>query len=248
MRTRRFVRLRRWSSGVLAAGSALVLAVGLSLFAARAVAVVEEFNAATPGGLSLVMEGVGEVSEDLSAPIYWQVSAAMTGDRLGTLTLELRKDGPLSRNARGLVVTIDRCSERWEPTDAAPSCGLEQQRVLVATPREDYSTSSPTFDLQGITDVRGKFLLVALTLDQGSNPDIAELLTLSATISIGLTAANDSPPIGEGAPTDDRGHLALTGVDVLALTLVAVGALALGVTITAARRRRESNGDGGDAA
>jgi hypothetical protein len=225
------------------ATSALVS--GLSLFSLRAVAVVNTVTIVQqPGILKLTSNLPHNEVLDLAPghPVYWQIGADLTQDLTGSLVLEIRKTGDLATNAHGLIVAIERCSDPWLNLKSTPSCGKEQHPVVVATPVDDNSSNSAVFDLAGITEAHGKYLLVTLSLNAPANVADEDLMSLTGDVGIGLTAAGDGFPSGPGnavpgaLPADSRATLAMTGIDALALFLVAVGVLGLGAVFSRLRR------------
>ncbi|TFD88922.1 hypothetical protein [Cryobacterium serini] len=230
-------------AAAVVAASALVS--GLSLFSLRAVAVVNTVTIVQqPGVLKLTSNLSRDEVLDLAPgdPVYWQIGADLTQDLTGSLVLEIRKTGDLATNAHGLIVAIERCSEPWLNLESTPSCGEEHHFVLVATPVDDNSSNSAVFDLAGITEAHGKYLLVTLSLNAPTNVDDEDLMSLTGEVGIGLTAAGDgflSEPgsaVQGSLSADSRATLAMTGIDALALFLVAVGVLGLGAVFSLLRR------------
>lgn len=221
------------------------LVSGLGLFSMRAVAVVNEVMMVEQSGVLTLTSSLPRdelLNLTPEQPVYWHVGADLTRDLTGSLVLEIRKSGDLATHPLGLIVTIERCDEPWLNLDSTPSCGQNQQPVLVATPFDDNSTNSAVFDLAGITHANGKYLLVTLTLNTHEDRAGNDLMLLSGELGIGLTAAGDevaSEPGNSarvGSPSDTRGTLALTGPDALALFLVTLGALGLGAVFSLRRR------------
>ena len=230
-------------AAAVVAASALV--GGLGLFSLRAVAVVNAvMMVQQPGVLTLTSNLPHEEVLDLTPghPVYWHIGAGLTRDLTGSLVLEIRKSGDLATHAHGMIVEIERCNEPWLNLDSTPSCGEDQQPVLVATPIDDNSTNSAVFDLAGITQANGKYLLVTLSLNAPANVPNEELMLLTGELGIGLTAAGDEVANESGnpaqlpLPSDSRDTLVVTGIDALALFLVAFGVLGLGATISLLRR------------
>ena len=124
--------------------------------------------------------------------------------------------------------------------------------MLVATPFDDNSTNSAVFDLAGLTQAHGKYLLVALSLNAPENAANDELMLLTGTVGIGLTAAGDDVanvpgnPVQVPLPADARATLVVTGIDALALFLVAFGVLGLGAVFSLLRRFGPTHTDAQD--
>ena len=104
------------------------------------------------------------------------------------------------------------------------------------------STSSAVFDLAGIAKAHGKYLLVTLSLNAPDNVADEDLMLLTGELGIGLTAAGDDVasepgnPVQVPLPADVRATLGMTGIDALALFLVAFGVLGLGAVFSLRRR------------
>ncbi|SFH27402.1 hypothetical protein SAMN05216274_102240 [Cryobacterium levicorallinum] len=237
--------------GLLAVAFVAAVAVvsGLGLLSVRAVAVIQTVTTVSePGILELTSSLPHDAVLDLTPgkPVYWQIGAALTQDLTGSLVLEIRKSGDLATNGRGLILVIDRCSEPWTNLETTPRCTNEREHVLVATPLDDNSSVSGIYDLAGISEARGKYLLVALSLNVASEAAGNDLMGLSGEVGIGLTAAGDNSstgpaikPPGGSYSAGGGDNLALTGIDALALVLVAVGVLALGIVVSMIRRFAE---------
>ena len=247
-----------WTRGTRSGAVVAVLTLvgGLGLFSGRAAAVVADVvTVQQPGFLAVTTDLPRNEIINLSpgTPVYWQIGADLTNNLTGSLVLEMRKSGQLATSADGLVVEIERCSEPWLNLDTMPTCGLEREPVLVATPDEDYRFDSPTIDLLGIPATTGKYLMVTLSLNLPPGETGRTVMGLTGSVGIGLTAAGTafpgdagteggtgSPGPGDSAAGDSvaapAGSLATTGLDALALILVGAGAIGLGVAVAGARR------------
>ncbi|WP_104135748.1 hypothetical protein [Cryobacterium sp. Y62] len=247
--TRGIAPARRRGLLAVALVAAVAVVSGLGLLSVRAVAVIQTVTTVSqPGILELTSSLPHDVVLNLTPgkPVYWQIGAAVTQGLTGSLVLEIRKSGDLAINARGLNVVIDRCSEPWTNLETTPSCTNEREHVLVATPLDDNSSVSGFYDLAGISEARGKYLLVALSLNVAPETADNDLMGLSGEVGIGLTAAGDNSSTGQAMETPGGSYsagggdnLALTGIDALALVLVAVGVLALGIVVSMIRRFAE---------
>ena len=213
---------------------------GLGLFSLRALAVVNTVTTVQePGYLHLTSDLAVDEVLDISPgePAYWQITANLTQVRSASLVLEIRKDGDLAAHRHGLVMAVERCNAPWQNLNTTPRCDNERVQVLVATPRNDNCQHSAIYDLGGISSARGKYLLVELSLNMRGTTD-KSVMGLTGTVGVGLTAAGDKtaqPATGDAA-SDIASPLSLTGIDVLALVLIGLGALGLGAVISAARR------------
>jgi hypothetical protein len=228
-------RLGRTVAASLMAGVSFVAlaAGGIALAGAANAALIDVPPTGTPGRLVLSSDPYPAEFLDLSPgdPGYWEVGARIENATKATLSLELRKSGQLVEHPRGLIMTVDVCSVEWTGLDSSPSCSTGAQRVTVATPEDDYTESSPTFDLAPITAGAPEYLLVTLAVED-SPEAMADttLMGLTGDMGVGLTATafDDVPvkPVTPGGGTGGGG-LANTGVNLWALG--AVGALAAGL-------------------
>ncbi|PSL37658.1 hypothetical protein CLV49_1265 [Labedella gwakjiensis] len=222
--------------------SAGVLVGGLSLLATSAQAAFQPVpETGDPGRLVLLSDPYPAEFLDLQPGVvrYWQVTATIEGATQASLVLEVRKDGELVERPDGLVMTIERCDTAWTGVPDAPQCAAGRAAVASATPDDDYTTSSPVFDLDGV-DADGTHLLVALSLVAEDSGD-ETLMGLEGDMGLGLTAAAVDPvtPEEPGRPSPPPGGgLAVTGVDPLGLILAAFGAVGLGAALLVSRARR----------
>lgn len=190
---------RAWSPSrlVLASIATLVLVVGASLFSVRAFAALTNVpETGTPGYLSLRSDPYPAQFLELSpgSPARWQIAADLRDAETATLTLEMRKDGELVDHPRGLEVTVERCDTEWAGFPAAPTCSANPVLVTRATPLDDYATSSPIFDLDGVTAASGTYLLVTLAVEDSPEAAADEsLMNLTGDIGFALTATGDAP-------------------------------------------------------
>lgn len=281
---------RRRGHGARVAGlalSAAALVVGfcaLGQAASAAWAPVPETG--TPGRLELWSDSASGQFRDLQPGrvVYWQVlatvessgrgGAASTRDAAGSgpvasLTVELLKRGALAEHSGGMTMTVDRCAVAWSGLPTRPRCGEGQMRIASATPKDDFSTTSPVFDLHGV-DPGGTHVLVGLSLDPEHSGD-RSLMGLTGEIGLGFTAAagdpvivepiqpvrpttpavpaDPRPPTGDGSPTPvgrpagGGDPLAVTGMDAGGLAAIGLGTLAigaLGLRLVAVADRRDS--------
>jgi len=237
-------RPSRVVSALIGLASLVALTAG-SVFLADAAnaAFVDVPETGTPGHLVLSADPYPAQFLDISPgdPAYWQVAARLDDATSATLTLELRKDGAVTRHPRGITMTVDRCSVEWTDAGTAPACADGFARIVVATPADDYATSSPTFDLRPLRAGSPEYLLVTLAVED-SPAAMADqtLMGLTGNMGLGLTAtAIDSKPITPVTP-GKNGNLANTGLDGGAQGLLAFGALTaglLGLALLVARLR-----------
>ena len=108
----------------------------------------------------------------------------------------------------------------------------------MATPADDYTTSSPTFDLDPLAADAPTYLLLSLAVEDSAEAAADEsLMGLTGDMAVGLTAvALDDIPV---PPTRPGAMLPPTGADftaLLAMAALAAGALGLGTALRIARK------------
>jgi len=247
-------RTHRWVGATL---SIVVLCCGLALFSGRAWAVfIDVTETGSPGMLSL-RANPGAMEFDLSpgSPAHVQIAVDLVGPS-SPLTLQLTRDGELVTHPRGLLVQLQRCAQEWDDFPAAPTCASGAVAVLGPIAADDPSlgplmplgvpapAGAPVFPGGTVSSTQSSYVLATLSL-----PDTPEarsdesLMGLQATIGLGFSASGDgpvptnppvAPPVSGGTPS-----LVNTGVDILAIALTAAGALGLGITLKATRRRSQ---------
>lgn len=226
-------RGRRLVAATLTLGvSTALLGFGaVALASAASAALIDVPETGQPGRLILSSDPYPAQFLDLSPgePAYWQVAARIEDAQSATLALQLQKDGDLVMHPRGLTLTVDSCTTEWTGLDATPLCSSDAQRITVATPSDDYSQSSPTFDLPPIAAGTQRYLLVTLAVEDSAAAMADEtLMGLTGEMGVGLIAtAIDDVPVNPGTPGTPGGSLPRTGFD--ASTLAAVAALAAGL-------------------
>jgi hypothetical protein len=230
---------RRVAAPAVAALSALALTAGAVLAGQAASAVLIDVPpTGDPGRLVLSSEPYPAQFLELSPgdPAYWQVGARLEDAERATLSLELRKDGALVEHPRGLVMTVAVCDDPWTRLDATPACASGARAVTVATPADDYTSASPSFELRPLTASAPEFLLVTLAVEDSAAAAADEsLMGLTGTMGVGLTAtAVDDVPVTPGRPS-----LPATGADFSALwaaAALAAGLLGAGWALRLARK------------
>jgi hypothetical protein len=125
--------------------------------------------------------------------------------------------------------------------------------VTVATPADDYTTSSPTFELRPLRADRPEHLLVTLAVEDSAAAMADEsLMGLTGSMGLGLTATaiDDRPinPIRPDRPERPGGPLADTGLDgqlsgLAALGALTAGLLGLALVVSRVRGRRTPTND-----
>lgn len=217
-----------------------VLVSGLLLVSSRAIAAIEvpEQN---PGLISLWTDSYPLDFQDMDPgeSVYVRLDVALDDTDRGDLELEVRKDGDLATMAGGLEVEVERCDVDWAnvpsgvTTSAPPTCAAGQSMLLWADSADDYDTSSPRWALGEITDTEPVHLMVRLALP--STTASSAILDRNASFGFGLFAEGETQVAALPSP-----RLALTGMDVLSLALIAIGAIGAGVIATRWRREEET--------
>lgn len=227
-------------------GSAAIVA-GLSLTSATAFAAFTPVTGAQGTHLSLQSDPNPVEFLDMSpgSVEHWQIDAAVV-DPTATLTLQFARNGELITNPRGLHVEVDRCDQAWTDVSTTPVCGSGEATVFGPEAASAVSEST-IYDLAGITSAQDKFLLVTLSITDSAAAEADQsLMGITANVGIGLTASGDTPT-SPGSPSNPSnpsgpggGSLAFTGVDILGLMLLALGALVVGLVLTGARKVRSA--------
>jgi hypothetical protein len=239
---------KAWGARRIAALSVagLLMATGLSLTSATAYAAFTPVPGAQGTHLTLQSDPNPVEFMDMSpgSVEHWQIDAAVV-DPTATLTLQFARAGDLITNPRGLHIEVDRCDQAWTDVATTPVCGSGEANVFGPAAASAISEST-IYDLAGITQAQDKYLLVTLSIpDSAAAEADTSLMGITATAGFGLTATGStstspgspSSPTSPGSPSGG-GSLAFTGVDILGMLLLALGALILGLVITGARKIR----------
>ncbi|HEX4442058.1 MAG TPA: hypothetical protein VHZ81_00665 [Galbitalea sp.] len=240
---------RAWGPArvVALAVASVMMAGGLSLASATAYAAFVAVPTAQGAHLKLSSDPNPVEFLDMSpgSVDHWQIDASLV-DPSSTLTLAFSRNGDLITNPRGLRVEVDRCDQVWTNVSTTPVCGSGEANVIGPVAASAVSEAT-IFDLAGLTNVHDKFLLVTLSIpDSAAAEADTSLMGITGNIGFGLTASGDTPtspgsPSSPGSPGSPGGPLAFTGVDILGLVLLALGALGLGVVLMGARKIRFAN-------
>jgi hypothetical protein len=227
----------------------LMIAAGLSVFSARAYAAFVPVPGAQGAHLTLKSDPQPVSFMDMSpgSVEHWQIDSALV-DPTSTLTLQFARSGALVTHPTGLRVQVDRCDQAWANVDTTPSCASGEANVFGPAAASAISEST-VYDLAGLANAHDKYLLVTLSIpDSPAAEADTSLMGLTATVGFGLTASGADPtepgspsdPSSPGTPSVPGGpsSLAFTGVDLAGLLLLALGALALGLLLTATRKAR----------
>jgi hypothetical protein len=238
----RLTELRR--VGVVAVLGGLLLTAGSLALAQRASAAwypVDEVG--QPGRLVLTTDQSTErmlvVRDD--APTYWQVDAMLDSGDSGALSLAVMKTGELVTLPQGLRVLVSTCETEWTNVSVLPECTSGRVDVLDVTPAQDYTESSPEWQLGRISGSEPAHLLVTLSLPPAAIDDPL-IEYAQGELGLRLTAIGDAPvppaPDGDGsAAAGVGGGLAMTGADVLAMLTAGLGLAGLGISMTMHRKR-----------
>lgn len=219
----------------------------------------------TPGGLVLETSTRSLSVPDLQPghPAYWQVHTVVDRDEPIRTTVQLHRDGALVEHPDGLRLTVSACEEPWQGLDATPICeggSIPGDTVVSAdpsTPRSVDAVPVPVVD----PDADGEtWLLVELAIaDSARAAADDDLMGLSATVGVGVTASADDPasadpnsagtpaaggPRAAGRPTTASGvaSLAITGAAFAAPLLLAAALVLAGVAVRLRRSAAEPTG------
>lgn len=236
---------RRTLARTVLAVSALVLAVGASLTAVRAVAVVRDVTeTGHPGYLSLASDPQAPHWQNLAAgdTVHWAVDASLADADRAHLRLELRSHGALVHAGR-MQVSVIACSVPFAAAgplsavdSAPPVCPGVSTTILAPTALADVAGADrgTLFPLADLHEGQPRHLLVTLNL--AASPAAAA----TARIGVGVHAT--------GEQASDAGILPVTGGDagdLAALLITALGAVGIGAGLVLRRRAGGSRAKGG---
>jgi hypothetical protein len=223
----------------------LMLGAGLSLFSIRASAAFLPIPTAQGPHLQLQSDPFPAEFLDMSpgSVEHWQIAASLI-DPSASLNVQFDHSGALvNQPVDGLQVQVQRCDAAWTNVTTTPACSDSPANVFGPAAASSMPIG-PTVDLAGITNAKGKFLLVTLSIpDTPQSEADKSLQGLTGNIGFGLTAA-DTTSVVTPPPTPTPSSLAFTGADAVPLILIALGAIALGVIVTGARRLRTVTSEG----
>lgn len=218
-------------------GCGAVLISGLAMVSTKAIAAIQ-VPESNPGLLSLWTDSYPLEYHDMDPgeSAYVRLNVQLDDTDRGALSLEVRRDGDLATVPGGLQIDLERCDLPWTAvpsgvtTDAGPVCSEGRTALLSTGAADTFSLSSPTWDLGEITNSSTVFLMVALTIPADTPPSRVD--GLDASFGFGLFAEG----VEVTTPITTTG-LAFTGVDALAMLLVALGAIGAGIVVSRARSR-----------
>lgn len=248
----------RWSIGRRVALVACVAAISGSLALASGSAFgawVDVAENGAPGHLSLRSDPMPASFPAMSPGSieYWQVNANLVDER-AALTLQIERDGALAARPDGLQLLVQSCATEWTGFPSAPRCAAPTT-VLGPLPASSFDLGplgpldaavAPAFTAGMLGRDAGSFLLVTLSIPDTPQARADEsLMGIEATLGLRFTASGLEPgspniPVPNPRVPDvsPPGGLTTSGTDALAVILLAAGAVALGLVLSGARRRK----------
>jgi hypothetical protein len=207
----------------------------------------------TAGGLRLASDPLAISFTDMSPGRAGYAAIDMLlGDRIWAETsFTVATSGPLMERADGVALDVRGCDMAWEgiadgsvaPGAPTPTCAAGERVVLPQTPGTEFALAGgevATVWPSGIIrpDTPGHLLLTLSMPVTGAADDT--LMGFSGDFTLRFTAAGDdalpdpgvpvSPPApAPAAPGHAFGGLAETGVSVAGWTLLAIGAVLMGL-------------------
>jgi len=241
--------IRRIMAIGLLAASCFGVVAGISLSVVRTAAawfVVEETGKV--GHLWLTTDHVERFDLSPGEPHHLQVRASLV-DPLGSLAMQIRREGELIDMPGALMVLVRHCAGDWTyvqgieascpgvRTDLIGPVALSDPMFGGLAGEGDVTPiDAPTWHLGTISNTQDETFLVTLWIeDTSENRNSTDLMGLEATIGIGLlSAAAESTEVS--VPSD--GELPATGADLGVIGLVAVG---MGGILVGARLLRKAS-------
>jgi hypothetical protein len=218
--------------------SLAILVSGLLLVSTRAMAAIQ-VPESNPGLLSLWTDSYPLEYHDMDPgeSAYVRLNVQLDDTDRGELTLEVRKSGELATVDGGLELSVERCDVDWAAVPSgvtasgAPSCASGRTMLLAAGASDDFELASPTWSLGEIANTDTVFMLVRLALP--STTPATRVSGMSASFGFGLFAEGKA-----ASRAIVSSGLAFTGVDVVSLLLVAVGAISAGAVASGRAREK----------
>jgi hypothetical protein len=214
---------------------AALLATGLAMASSRAAAALQ-VPEDHPGLISLWTDSLPLEYDDIDPgeSVYIRLDVQLAGADRGDLDLQLTKSGDLAGPDGALEIGVERCDVPWTSvpsgvTTAPPPSCASNQRSLVWVDPDVVVVARAQWALGEVTSAQPAHLMVTLTVP--SSALTAEVEDRWVDFAFGLFAEGVSvaTPV---TPT----RLALTGMDVLSLALIAIGAIGAGIIVTRTRR------------
>lgn len=233
--------LRGAGANLMVGLSALVVATGVLAVASRAYAAYEAVAEVGLPGYIVLRSDPGNPAWSNLGPgdaVHWLVEAALEDGETGSMQLEVDGTGTMV-DAAQMEIAVTTCDEPFIPGSdlslpnaAVPVC--PSGPVLVIARQSLADVLADGFGLVPLPDIEAgvpQELLVSLFLSPDAAAD--EVRGTVAGIGIGLHAEGGEEPAANPPGPDQLGS---TGADVAAVTWLALGLLALGVSITVRRR------------
>jgi hypothetical protein len=218
----------------------VALAAGFSLVSIRASAAFLPVTGAQGPHLQLQSDPFPAQFLDMSPGTvdHWQIAASLV-DPNASLNVQFDHSGALvNQPVDGLQVQVQRCDAVWANVSTTPTCSDSPANVFGPAAASAMPIGS-IIDLAGITNAKGKFLLVTLSIPNTPQARADKSLQgLTGNLGFGLTAADNTAIV---TPPPTPSGLAFTGADALPLFLLAIGAIALGIIVSGARKIRSLN-------
>lgn len=236
--------MRIWTgSTFLAVLFAALACLGLTLTAARAVAVFHEVTeTGTPGYLVLSVDSETPLWAELAPgdSMRWLIEAALHDASSGSLSVELQSSGALP-DASGMLTEVEACSGTFHLTEAHSACEGVLEAVLPVTRLTQVDRDGQRYELAQLDSGDPRQVLVTFTIPPDAHPQAIDGQT--ARIGLGVHAAGDTHSHSEPIPSapDD---LAVTGAEILPLGVLAAGLIGLGVVLASRRKRVQTEKDG----
>ncbi|WP_354500223.1 hypothetical protein [Mycetocola sp. 2940] len=217
----------------LAAAAAIGSGVVLTAASAHA-AMTDVPDSGMPGHLQLAAGpypfSIDDVSPGDTEDLF--IEASLADVESSTLALQLRGWGPVVEHPSGVTISVSSCREPY----AAGRCERGEASILATTALAPIEAGR-SWVLENLQADAPRYLRVRLGLPEtaGSDPSLEGL---DGNFAVGLYASGASdapkgePPVSVSLPR--------TGVNVLAIGLVAGGAVLAGLTLQPARPRRQN--------
>lgn len=191
-----------------------------------------------PGHLWLMTDSVERFELSPGEPHHWGVRVSLT-DPLGTLSMQIRREGELIDVPDALMVQVRQCAVEWTYVQGGDaSCASGRVDLLAPVPLSDpmfgaqagagdaTPADAPSWDLGTITNKASEYYLVTLWIeDTPENRNDSDLMGLEATVGLGFLSEDALTPRPPG------GNLAYTGTDLGIVGLVAAGMIGIIVGI-----------------
>lgn len=215
--------------------AAAAVAGGVALTAASAHAAMTDVpDSGMPGHLQLAAGPYPFVVDDMSAgntdDLF--IEASLADVESSTLALQLRGWGPVVEHPSGVTISVSSCPEAY----AAGSCGPGEVNILATTALARIEPGR-SWVLENLQADAPRYFRVQLGLPETAASDAAEGLDGNFAVGLYASGASDAP---KGEPPVSV-SLPRTGVNVLAVVLVAGGAMLAGLTLQRADSRRQQD-------